>query len=183
MRFTSSATLLGLLVLVGAGAVRAQDSTTATATAAQAQNCNGPEYRQFDFWVGEWEVTYQGKKAGENRITKEEKGCLIHEHWTGRGSSGQSMNFYDRSTGKWHQVWVDNTGGVLNLSGTYADRRLHYTGPAREEGGKHLIDDLTFFNNADGTVRQLWRVSADGGSTWETVFDGLYRKKAGSAAK
>ena len=40
----------------------------------------------MDFWVGEWDVTNEGSKAGVNRITKEEAGCLIHEQWTGNES-------------------------------------------------------------------------------------------------
>ena len=27
-----------------------------------------PEYRQFDFWVGEWDVTWNGKQAGTSSI-------------------------------------------------------------------------------------------------------------------
>ncbi|HXV63164.1 MAG TPA: tetratricopeptide repeat protein, partial [Vicinamibacteria bacterium] len=29
-----------------------------------------PEFRQFDFWIGTWEVTSGGQKAGDNRIEK-----------------------------------------------------------------------------------------------------------------
>ncbi len=80
--------------------------------------CEGPEYRQFDFWVGDWVVTSGGQPAGTNHVTREERGCLIHEHWTGAGGgSGQSLNFYDRADGRWHQVWVDAGGNVLTLSG------------------------------------------------------------------
>jgi hypothetical protein len=170
-----------LLQTAAATALSAQDSTTAPAPVAQARNCEAPEHRQFDFWVGVWEVINQGKKAGVNRITKEEQGCLIREQWTGLRSTGQSMNFYDRLTGQWHQVWIDNSGDVLTFRGKYADRRLNYTGESRGEGGKRVIHELTFFNNADGTVRQFWRASEDNGRTWETLFDGHYRRKAGSA--
>jgi hypothetical protein len=182
MRFMHNGIVLGLALVAGAGAAWAQDSTTATAS-AKPPTCEAPEHRQLDFWVGEWDVTNEGKKAGVNRITKEEAGCLIHEQWTGEGgSTGQSMNFYDRSTGKWHQVWIDNTGGVLNLSGKYADRRLHYTGEIRRRDGKRVMHELTFFDNRDGTLRQLWRSSEDGGRTWKTLFDGSYRKQTGSAS-
>ena len=33
--------------------------------------CADPAYRQFDFWIGEWQVhTPDGKLAGTNRITR-----------------------------------------------------------------------------------------------------------------
>src|SRR6266536_968019 len=95
----------------------------------QAQNppaaqpkCDSAEYRQFDFWLGDWDVTTQGQRAGANLVTLEEGGCLIHEHWAGaKGGTGQSLNFYNREDGRWHQVWVSNSGEVLNLTGGYAD--------------------------------------------------------------
>jgi hypothetical protein len=140
--------------------------------------CPGAEHRQFDFWVGTWEVTVGANLAGRNIITAEEDGCLIHEHWTGsRGGTGQSFNFYDAVSKQWHQVWVDNQGTYLHLTGGYADNKMRFTGSAVGPGGQAVPQQLTFFRNADGTVRQLWQTSADGGTTWTTVFDGLYRKK------
>lgn len=140
--------------------------------------CPGSEHRQFDFWVGTWEVTVGANLAGNNIITNEEDGCLIHEHWTGsRGGTGQSFNFYDAVGKQWHQVWVDNQGTYLHLTGGYAGNEMRFTGTAPGPGGKAVPQQLTFFRNADGTVRQLWQTSADGGATWTTVFDGLYRKK------
>ena len=44
--------------------------------------CDGAQYRQFDFWLGEWDVTVQGRPAGRSVISSREKGCLIHEQWT-----------------------------------------------------------------------------------------------------
>ncbi len=85
--------------------------------------CDTAEFRQFDFWVGHWNVTVQGKEAGTNDVTLEEDGCVVHEHWTGaRGGTGQSFNFYDR-VAAWHQFWVDNSGNYLHLTGTYADEQ------------------------------------------------------------
>lgn len=131
--------------------------------------CDAPQYRQFDFWVGDWNVTSGGKQAGKNHVTLEESGCLVHEHWTGAGGgTGQSFNFYDRADSHWHQVWVSSSGTVLFLTGDYADGKLAYTAPGQR---------LTFFHNADGSVRQLWESNPDG-KRWQTVFDGLYVKQA-----
>jgi len=140
--------------------------------------CPEAEHRQFDFWVGTWTVTVGDNFAGSNVITNEEQGCLIHEHWSGsRGSTGQSFNFYDAASRQWHQVWVDNQGTWLHLTGHYADDEMRFTGTAPGPDGKPAPQRLTFFRNADGTVRQLWQASSDGGATWGTVFDGLYRRK------
>lgn len=139
--------------------------------------CDTPQYRQLDFWVGDWTVTSGGKPAGTNLVTQEESGCLVHEHWSGAGGgTGQSFNFYDRTDDHWHQVWVSSNGTTLFLSGRYADGKLVYVGVAPGPNGTPAQQRLTFFRNADGTVRQLWESSSDA-KQWQTVFDGLYVRK------
>jgi hypothetical protein len=139
--------------------------------------CATPEHRQFDFWAGRWDVTSHGQPAGTNLVTIEERGCLIHEHWTGvEGGSGQSLNFYDRRDRQWHQVWVASTGNVLSLAGRYQDSSLVLRGEVLQPGGRPLQHRLSFRPRADGTVRQLWETSTDGGATWAVQFDGLYRR-------
>lgn len=146
--------------------------------AGSPPGCSMAEHRQFDFWVGDWNVTVQGNQAGTNDVTLEEQGCVLHEHWVGsRGGTGQSFNFYDRVEGKWHQVWVDNGGNYLHLTGSYADGQMRLAGTAPGPDGAPQPQRLTFFRNADGTVRQLWETSADGGRQWQVAFDGVYRKK------
>ncbi len=146
---------------------------------APAPSCEGPEHRQFDFWVGTWEVSTDRGIAGTNRITTTLDGCVLHEHWTGaQGGTGESFNVFDRRTGRWHQLWVDNRGGVLRFTGTYAEGVLAMAGESLGPEGHTVLHRLTFFNQpADTTVRQLWEQSRDGGTTWAVVFDGLYRRK------
>ena len=152
----------------------------ASAQAAPAPQCDRPEYRQFDYWIGDWNVTSRGQQAGTNRVTLEEGGCLIHEHWTGAaGGTGQSFNFFDQADGKWHQVWISSNGNVLSFAGEYRDGRLAFTGERPAPQGEGMVRHrLTFFRNDDGTVRQLWESSRDGGQSWTTVFDGIYHKKS-----
>ena len=158
------------------------------ASLAQAQNapapqppppaCTAPEHRQFDFWIGDWDVSINGRKVGENRITLEEGGCLIHEHWKAvqGGGTGQSFNFFDRTDGKWHQVWVSSTGTVLDLAGDFRDGKLAFKGVTRPPNGAEVLHELTFSLNPDSTVRQHWQTSADSGKTWQVIWDGLYRR-------
>ena len=68
---------------------------------------------------------------------------------------------------------------MLDLAGTFADGTLIFRGERRKPDGSTLLHRLSFHANPDGTVRQLWETSSDGGSTWSTAFDGLYRKKKG----
>ncbi len=151
--------------------------TASPAAQQPASKCDTEEFRQFDFWVGRWNVTVQGKDAGTNDITLEEDGCVLHEHWTGaRGSTGQSFNFYDRVARRWHQFWVDNEGNYLHLTGSYADSKMLFTGTVPQADGTQQGQRLTFFRNPDGSVRQLWETSNKQGD-WQVAFDGLYRKR------
>jgi len=168
-----------LLLVLTAAIVCGLVGGTPAAAQVSRPDCSSPEHRQFDFWVGDWEVTAGGTVAGTNLVTKRDDGCVLHEHWKGsRGSTGESWNFYDRSTGLWHQVWVDGTGGVLRFSGRYADGQLAMTGESRANDGSKILHKLTFHDNAaEHTVRQVWEQSRDDGASWNVVFDGLYRKR------
>lgn len=132
--------------------------------------CGAPEHRQFDFWIGDWTVTDSAGATtyGLNTITREEAGCLLHERWRGsRGGTGQSFNFYDRQTQRWEQVWVASTGSVLRLQGRFDGRSMVL------EGGGNRI---SWTPQPDGRVRQVWTATPDSGKTWQTSFDGWYRK-------
>ena len=150
---------------------------------AAAQNqpqptCDGPEYRQFDFWIGEWDVTVRGQPAGTSVITSKEKGCLIHEQWTSAGGgTGQSMNFYDRTDGKWHQVWVASNGSVLRFTGALENGALAYASQGKRPDGAVILHRLVFTPNADGSVRQHRPRTPDAGTTCTEAFDGLYRTR------
>lgn len=162
---------------VWAVAVLAAPPLAAQSAPPKPPRCDAPEHRQLDFWVGRWDVTVRGRTAGTNLVTSEEQGCLVHEHWAGAGGeTGQSLNYYDRHDRQWHQVWMSSTGNALQLAGRYADGTLTYHGQVRQPDGRVQEHRLSFHRNADGTVRQLWETSSDGGASWQVSFDGLYRK-------
>lgn len=175
-RWSGSMVLCGALIAAGTAAAAAQNPPP-------QPTCDGAEYRQFDFWIGEWDVTVRGQPAGTSVITAREKGCLIHEQWTAaRGGTGQSINFYDRVDRKWHQVWVASNGSVLRFSGGLENGSLAYASEAKRPDGTKVLHRLVFTPNDDGTVRQHWTTSTDDGKTWTDAFDGLYRRRATGGA-
>ena len=141
-----------------------------------------PEHRQFDFWIGHWDVFgVNGDLVGHSRIESVSDGCGISEHWTGaRGSRGVSYNAWDPGSGQWHQFWVGNTSGdVLYLEGGIVEGSMLLQGVRRGAvSGKPQLQRISWTPNADGTVRQHWQQSDDNGASWTTAFDGLYRRKA-----
>ena len=93
----------------------------APATAQPPTPCSGLHYREFDFWIGDWQVEAKGKVIADSSITRAQDGCVVHERYQLRGASyqGQSLNIYDASRARWHQTWVDNSGMLLTLEGTW----------------------------------------------------------------
>jgi hypothetical protein len=149
----------------------------APATPPARPDCSAAEHRQFDFWIGEWDVMTAGKTAGRNRITADLKGCVIVEQWTAKGGGrGSSLNFYDRATRAWHQTWIDEQGGALLLKGGLQEGRMVLQSePLPDAKGVPTVQRITWSPDKDG-LRQHWESSADGGKTWTSVFDGRYVK-------
>lgn len=179
---TAAAALAILVSLVLSGITTAQnapDSAKATPPAA-TRPCTAPEFHQFDFWIGTWEVrTPDGKIAGTNRIEPILDGCVLQETWRGaKGLQGSSLNMYHPATKRWHQTWMDQQGTLLLLDGTFRDGAMVMTGeaPSSSRPGTTASQRITWTPASDGSVRQLWETSDDGGKTWSTVFDGRYTR-------
>ncbi len=136
------------------------------------------ESRQFDFWIGEWDVTTpDGKPAGSSKIELIANRAGLLENWSGKGGyTGKSLNAYNAAKKQWQQYWVGTGGGVLELAGGLVAGSMVLVGE-HEVTGKPLVEKITWTPNPDGSVRQHWEQSADGGKTWTDAFDGLYRRK------
>lgn len=145
--------------------------------------CSGPEYRQFDFWLGEWDVfNPAGQKIGRNTIASTNDGCVLYESWrAARGGTGNSFNFYEPKTKRWHQFWVSSNGNAtplaaapdgtpMPMSGSLSGGAMVLQSPA----GVKPLNRWTWSRVEGGKVRQHAEQSTDDGKTWTTVFDGLY---------
>jgi hypothetical protein len=156
---------------------------------AAAQNnrlpCSRPEYRQFDFWIGQWEAFGKnGQKAGDSRISLILDSCVIFEEWTSSAAqrglrySGKSFNSYNAATKQWQQTYTDNTGSTTEyLRGEASEGKIIYyadkiTGPQ----GKFFMRRMTFTKMGNDKVRQFGERSDDEGKTWAAEFDLEYRR-------
>jgi len=180
---TAIATLAACAVTAPAAAADAAPaamppSPPATSPSRKPAGCPAAPNRQFDFWLGDWDVAdASGKPAGRNRIVAVHDGCALQENWAGNGGfTGTSLNAYDAERKAWHQTWVDNNGGVLQLDGTFADGRMVLSGESTDDGRK-VVQRIAWQRLPDGRVRQLWESSSDGGATWSVAFDGYYTKR------
>jgi hypothetical protein len=162
--------------------------TTAIAQAsAPPAPCAKPEYRQFDFWRGDWEVLGgpDGDRiVGHNRISAVSGGCALHEHWrAASGGEGHSLNVYDRDRGRWTQFWIGADGGVLRLEGGLrADGAMAMEGVQATPRGPQR-QRIVWTPRANGSVEQRWETSDDDGAQWRTIFLGVYRRRSADGCR
>ena len=150
------------------------------AAAQTAQACKTPQHRQFDFWVGTWDVspTGQDKVVARSLIENLYGGCAIRENWMPvSGTAGGSLNTYDPADGRWHQVWTDAANARVSFEGYFADGQMVLTGDWRGAlgPGKDGLVRMTYSRLEGGAVRQLGQISTDKGATWKPYFDFTYR--------
>lgn len=148
--------------------------------------CSRPEFRQFDFWVGDWEAFgVKGGKAGDSKISVILDSCVILEEWTSASTqqgltfAGKSFNSYNAATKQWQQTWTDNTGNTTEfLRGEGGSGKIiYYADKVMDGKGKFFMRRLTFTKLSNDKVRQLGERSDDGGTTWTTEYDLEYRRK------
>lgn len=143
-------------------------------------NCCTEKHAEFDFWIGEWQVTNpDGSIAGTNTITKSQNNCLLQENWASANGkvTGTSNNFYNYKTKQWEQIWVDNMGGNLHLKGERKDNQMILrTDDEKNKKGETFYHRITWTLNDDGSVHQYWETITNGNDV-TVAFDGLYQKK------
>ncbi len=137
-------------------------------------------FQDFDFWVGEWDVHLaNGALAGSNVIKAVERGCALTEHWTSaNGGTGMSINYFDKASGEWVQVWNAEGGSQIVIRGGMTDDGMamegyiHYVGNGTTAPFRALWTPLP-----DGRVRQYFEQSNDDGDTWVPWFEGIYTRQ------
>ena len=154
---------------------------TAVPTPQISSACTGEKYRQFDFWLGDWDlVGADGKKTADDKVVMVLGGCGVQENWTGT-KSGQGLSFsaYDPATKRWHQTLMDDGGAVLNLEGEFAEGKMILVGtrPSQKDKGVTITHRIAWTPQPNHSVKQVWENSTNGGRTWRLVSEGTYVKK------
>lgn len=157
------------------------------ATNAAMPCLNHAPSREFDFWIGEWDVYPNGTNVlvGQSKIEMASGGCMILENWSAIGgapNTGKSMNYVNPATGKWEQLWIGSGGINQNnpqrfVDGTYKDGAMRFTFEQVTPQGQKQTGRFSFFNEGPYQVRQFNEVSNDDGNTWTTVYDFVYKRK------
>src|SRR5690348_12521382 len=146
--------------------------------AAPSGHCAAPVYRQFDFFAGDWDtydLAVPGKIVARNAVKVILDGCVIHEDYRqDDGLHGESYSLYDAARKVWHQSWVTNRGELLLMDGGMRGDRMVFKGVERKAGKPDALVHAAWYRQGDG-VRETAERSLDGGKTWRTEFDILFK--------
>ena len=155
----------------------------AVASAAEASastRCSTVEYRQFDFWIGEWDTfetdATNGPSIAYAEITPIVAGCALHERYEqSDGLVGDSILSFDPVRRQWQQTWITNRGSNMVLWGELSDGALVLEGEVHLHDGATVRQRITWRREGDA-VRETAVLSRDGGASWEPAFDVLFRR-------
>jgi hypothetical protein len=180
MRFISVVSFVVILYFAGADQLQAQNQ--------QQRPCDTPAGQQFDFWLGEWELTWPaeqwgGQKGdiskGTNSVTKILDDCIIQENFKYPDGefNGTSLSVYNAVKRIWQQTWVDNNGGYLVFTGEFIDSRMELRTEVRETNDKQIVSRMVFKNITESSIDWDWQRSEDNGKTWQDVWNIHYERK------
>jgi hypothetical protein len=153
-------------------------------TSTTQNSCLAPQQKQFDFWVGEWELTWPGENPGEighgtNSINRIMDGCVVQENFSGGESMhlrGTSVSTFDARSGHWKQTWVDNEGGYLDFVGDFSNGQMILQRETVRNGTK-ILQRMVWKNITANEFDWNWEASSDGGKTWQVNWPIHYRRK------
>jgi hypothetical protein len=141
---------------------------------------DGFDGTELDFWLGDWDVSWEGGH-GTNRLERILEDRVIHERFeeTDDGSGGlvgESWSVFEPGRALWRQTWVDNQGGYLDLVGERVDGSFAFARGAPERG-PNAGQRMVFRDVTEGTFRWTWEFSEDDGATWSVRWEIAYRRR------
>ncbi|MEM8800306.1 MAG: hypothetical protein AAGF15_09540 [Pseudomonadota bacterium] len=164
--------LIGMCAAVVSAQAWAEDANAFQPPCASSPSWSttSASYRDFDFLLGEWQVYDRetGALRGLDTVTADLKGCVLKQHFQQLDDTfsqgGAPYRLHGRSmagigpSGKWRQIWVDNVGSNLML-----------TGEKDEAGNMVMSSEWYDYPAAQGPVRMrnIWH--------WSPQTDGTIR--------
>lgn len=177
-RTVTTTLLAAALCLPGGAAGQAQ---------AEASPCPTPEARQFDFWIGEWDVVNRNRQPesrrwyetgrSTDRVYTVVDGCGIVEHWRGNALGqfivGFSVRAWNPASSTWEMALLWPTSGRPawgGLEGVFRHGRGSFLTDGVTPEGDTVLTRFTFSDITPGTLRWQNGSSRDGGITWSSTW-------------
>jgi len=132
--------------------------------------------RQFDFWLGEWDLSWGVDGRATNSVYLDFDGRVIVESFDGRPSlelQGMSVSSFDEGEDCWKQTWVDNKGNYLAFRGGLCDGVMDLRTEKVVQGRRATLR-MRWFEIAEDSLQWAYERSEDGGRSWETLWRVAY---------
>ncbi len=136
------------------------------------------EQRQFDFWLGEWDLSWGDGATATNSVYLDFDGHVLVESFDGRPSlelQGMSISTYDPAERSWRQTWVDNQGSHFRFAGAFRDGTMDLRTETTLDGRPALLR-MRWFNIREQALDWAWERSDDGGATWTPLWEVAYSR-------
>jgi hypothetical protein len=142
--------------------------------------CKDPAVSQFDFWVGNWELTWADSLHGTNHVERIMDGCTVQENFNDPQMkfSGKSWSVYSVPRKQWQQTWVDNNGGYIVLFGGMQGDSMVLSTPMRETPKGKITSRMVYYNIKKDSFDWSWEASMDGGMTWKVNWLIHYKRRS-----
>jgi len=142
---------------------------------------------EFDFWVGEWDLTWEyadgSQGTGTNLIEKILDGKVLQEKFEATdsgpyaGFKGTSISVFNPQSKSWHQAWADNQGGYFDFQGIIADGKRIFQMSTTAPDGTETLLRMRFYNIEENSLTWDWEQSKDGGESWTLSWRINYQRK------
>jgi hypothetical protein len=132
--------------------------------------------KQFNFWLGEWDVTWGDDGKATNHVLRIMNDRIIQENFSSPDLQGMSVSSYDRERGVWCQTWVDNNGTYLDFTGKFEDGKMILVRDAIVRG-KNCKQHMVWYNIEADQFDWNWERSDDYGKTWRALWEIKYKRK------
>ena len=146
--------------------------------------CFLPEASQFNFWIGDWNLTWSDTLHGTNRVEKIFGNCTVQENFTDPNTHyfGKSWSVYNTNYKTWEQTWVDSQGGFIYLTGGMkADSMILVTNeknvPVQISRTGKMINRMVYYHITPSSFDWSWQSSTDGGISWQSNWLIHYKRK------
>ena len=149
-----------------------------------AQSLKLQDSTLFDFWIGDWDLTWKNSNGitekGTNHIAKILDGKVIQENFSFASGTfkGMSLSVYNPEKQTWHQAWADSHGGYFDFEGEVDRDRIIFKTKLREEKNDFkVIQRMVFYDIQGNSLTWDWQSSRDGGVTWKLLWRIHYVRK------
>lgn len=136
---------------------------------------------EFDFWLGDWELTWGENNHGTNRVDRVMDGAVIQENFESDGYTGMSVSVFSKEDRRWHQTWVDSSGSYLDFTGEFAGGKMILSRDGMVEG-KPVKQRMVWYGIAENKFEWNWERSENNGTAWQVIWKIQYQRKGTSGS-